>query len=423
MKIYKSVATEMPVKAVILQRGLSLVELMIALALSATLILGIFTIYMDSSRTTRVGEGLARVQESGRIGLEIMSKEVRMAGYQGCSDAYTVPIRVIANNPPTSLAPATGEDTVYFYNAALSGWEVTAANQTSWDDGTDFENLASIQAAALPDSDVLMVQRARLLSATIHSNMTSSDDSVRVDDPDGVFGSAAAFKSGSLLMIAGCDTADIFRLSSDPSGSPKVLRHQASTNTSSALSAAYGSGDDADIYAMDSTVFFVADTGREDDNGNTITALYRAVNNFGNSATPDFRAEELVEGVESLQLQYGLRTIATSNSVNYVSASAMTAADWKNVVVVRAGVLVSAAGNVLMANDSQTYELPGQTFVSDTPAAGQLKHAADRRLRKAFVSTLNIRNRRCGEFNQFGTTDFWEWEAADNNGGDGDPCN
>ena len=90
--------------AISLQAGLSLVELMIALTLSVTLILGIFTVYTNSSQTTRVGESLARVQESGRIGLEIMSKEVRMAGYQGCSDNYTVPIRVIANNPPSSLS-------------------------------------------------------------------------------------------------------------------------------------------------------------------------------------------------------------------------------------------------------------------------------------------------------------------------------
>src|SRR5690554_6074045 len=127
------------------QAGLSLVELMIALALSATLILGIFTVYMDSSQTTRMGESLARVQESGRIGLEIMSREVRMAGYQGCADNYSVPIRVIANNPPPSLTPPVGEEGVYLYNSGLMGWQVTSATQTSWDAGTDFEDLGIIE--------------------------------------------------------------------------------------------------------------------------------------------------------------------------------------------------------------------------------------------------------------------------------------
>tara|TARA_R110000823_G_scaffold147571_1_gene278056 strand:+ start:884 stop:2158 length:1275 start_codon:yes stop_codon:yes gene_type:complete len=406
------------------QSGLSLVELMIALALSVTLILGIFTVYMDSSQTTRVGESLARVQESGRIGLEIMSQEVRMAGYQGCSDNYTVPIRVIASNPPTPLTPASGEDSVYLYNSGLMGWQVTAATQTSWDTGTDFEDLGIIEDDALPGSDVLMVQRARRLSAAIESaGMTSATGLIPITDPDGLFGSSAAFSSGSLLMIASCEFADIFRMTNNPSGANKSLAHASTANSSNRLSAAYTGDEDAEIYSLESTVFFVADTGRDDDQGNSISALYRARNNFPNSATPSFQREELVEGVEALKVQYGLRTDADSNTINYVDASGVGATDWKDVVVVRVGLLVSAAGNALQQDDSQTYELPGTVFVASNPAAGQQAHAADRRLRKAFVSTLDIRNRRCGEFKQFGTTDLWEWETADDNGGDGDPCN
>lgn len=402
------------------QTGLSLVELMIALALSVTLILGIFTVYMDSSKTTRVGEALARVQESGRIGLEMMSQEIRMAGYQGCSDNYTVPVRVIANNPPPSLTPASGEESVYLYNSGLMGWQVTTATQSSWDAGADFEDLGIIEDEALPGSDVLMVQRARLLNAAIASDMTSQTSSVSISDPDGLFGSGAAFSSGSLLMVAGCESADIFRITNNPSSS---IAHATSANSSDRLSSAYTADEDAEIYSLESTVFFVADTGREDDQGNSISALYRAKNSFPNSATPSFQREELVEGVEALKVHYGLRTDASSNTIKYVDASDVTADDWKNVVTVRVGMLVSAAGNTLQQDDSQTYELPGMLFVADNPAAGQQVHAADRRLRKTFVSTLDIRNRQCGEFKQFGTTDQWEWETADNNGGDGDPCN
>lgn len=405
------------------QSGLSLVELMVALALSVTLILGIFTVYMDSSQTTRVGESLARVQESGRIGLEIMSQEVRMAGYQGCSDNYTVPVRVIANNPPPSITPASGEDSVYLYNSGLMGWQVTAATQSSWDSGTDFEDLSIIEDDALPGSDVLMVQRARLLDAKIDTSMTSPALAIKIKDPDGLFGSGAPFNSGSLLMVASCEFADVFRITNNPSGTPKSVAHESSANSSDRLSSAYAADEDAEIYSLESTVFFVADTGRVDDQGNSISALYRARNNFPNSATPSFQREELVEGVEALKIQYGLRTDASSNTINYVDASGVGASDWKDVVVVRVGLLVSASGNALQQDDSQTYELPGTVFVAGTPGSGQQAHAADRRLRKAFVSTLDIRNRRCGEFRQFGSTDLWEWEGADDNGGDGDPCN
>ena len=92
-------------------------------------------------------------------------------------------------------------------------------------------------------------------------------------------------------------------------------------------------------------------------------------------------------------------------------------------MVIRVGLLVSASGNVLQQDDSQSYELPGTVFVAGSPGTGEQAHAADRRLRKAFVTTLDLRNRRCGEFKQLVGTDLWEWEDADNNGGDGDPCN
>ena len=55
-----------------------------------------------------------------------------MAGYQGCSDGYSVPLRVVASNPPPSITPAAGEDSVYLYNTGVQGWQVTAATQTTW---------------------------------------------------------------------------------------------------------------------------------------------------------------------------------------------------------------------------------------------------------------------------------------------------
>tara|TARA_B100001105_G_scaffold254314_1_gene249811 strand:+ start:724 stop:2013 length:1290 start_codon:yes stop_codon:yes gene_type:complete len=411
------------------QAGLSLVELMIALALSGAIILGIFTVYMDSNQTTRLGDSLARIQESGRIGLELMSREVRMAGYQGCSDGYSVPLRVVASNPPPSITPAAGEDSVYLYNTGVQGWQVTAATQTTWDAGTDFEDLSIIEDDALPGSDVLMVQRARPLTAIISNGatppegMAARDSDIPIVDPDGLFGAGAEFSSGALLMIANCEFADVFRMTNDPSGASKVIKHEVAANTNRNLSVAYAADSDAALFAFESTVFFVADTGRVDDQGNNIQALYRATNNLPNSATPDFQREELVEGVEAMKVQYGLRTDPDNNTISFVDASGVTASDWKDVVVIRVGLLVSASGNVLQQDDSQSYELPGTVFVAGSPGTGEQAHAADRRLRKAFVTTLDLRNRRCGEFKQLVGTDLWEWEDADNNGGDGDPCN
>lgn len=72
-------------KSVRHQRGLSMVELMIALVLGTLLTLGIVQLFASNSQTYRLNEASARVQESGRMGLDILSREIRNAGYYGCA--------------------------------------------------------------------------------------------------------------------------------------------------------------------------------------------------------------------------------------------------------------------------------------------------------------------------------------------------
>ncbi|SDT89652.1 type IV pilus assembly protein PilW [Pseudomonas pohangensis] len=66
------------------QRGLSLIELMVAILISAILLLGVVELFLNTFRTDRTHTELSRVQESGRIAMELISREVRRAGYQGC---------------------------------------------------------------------------------------------------------------------------------------------------------------------------------------------------------------------------------------------------------------------------------------------------------------------------------------------------
>lgn len=67
------------------QKGLSLIELMIALVISSFLMLGVFQIYLTSHRTDQVTHSLSRIQENGRLGMDILGRHLRMAGSQGDS--------------------------------------------------------------------------------------------------------------------------------------------------------------------------------------------------------------------------------------------------------------------------------------------------------------------------------------------------
>lgn len=75
------------------QQGLSLIELMIAILISSLLLLGVLQLFTDTNSADRSSTALARVQESGRILMEIIGTDARRAGYQGCSaSANTVTV-------------------------------------------------------------------------------------------------------------------------------------------------------------------------------------------------------------------------------------------------------------------------------------------------------------------------------------------
>ncbi|WP_418643338.1 PilW family protein [Stutzerimonas kunmingensis] len=64
------------------QAGLSLVELMVALAISSFLILGVTQIYIDNKRSYSFQQNLAENQEGSRYTLLLLQQELAKAGYR-----------------------------------------------------------------------------------------------------------------------------------------------------------------------------------------------------------------------------------------------------------------------------------------------------------------------------------------------------
>ena len=64
-------------------RGLSLVELLVALAIGSVLIVGAVTVYSNSRSTYAVNESIARLQERGRYVMSVIEPDIELAGYYG----------------------------------------------------------------------------------------------------------------------------------------------------------------------------------------------------------------------------------------------------------------------------------------------------------------------------------------------------
>lgn len=82
------------------QRGLTLVELMIGIALGLIVILAVVYVFAGSRASYRHQESFSAVQESGRIALEVLARDIRMAGNPGCGNLGVIEHRSAAINPP-----------------------------------------------------------------------------------------------------------------------------------------------------------------------------------------------------------------------------------------------------------------------------------------------------------------------------------
>ena len=69
------------------KKGFTLVELMIALAISSLLLASLYTFYTHQRKIHAVREAVAEMQQNARLGMAIMVREIRMAGYDPLSTA------------------------------------------------------------------------------------------------------------------------------------------------------------------------------------------------------------------------------------------------------------------------------------------------------------------------------------------------
>jgi type IV pilus assembly protein PilW len=63
-------------------KGFSLIEMMTALAISSVLLLGSVTVFVSNDRASVLRNGTAELTETGRLAINTLSRDIRMAGYR-----------------------------------------------------------------------------------------------------------------------------------------------------------------------------------------------------------------------------------------------------------------------------------------------------------------------------------------------------
>ena len=99
------------------QRGITLVEMMIALVLGSVITLGVFRIVEANRSLSALVTSLGAVQDNARTALELIKRDIRSADYLGCINTVylsNIGTYLLSGLPPVDLALSAGAFSVTF---------------------------------------------------------------------------------------------------------------------------------------------------------------------------------------------------------------------------------------------------------------------------------------------------------------------
>ena len=357
------------------QRGMTLVEMMIAVVLSVFLIGGIIQIFVGNRVTFAFNDGVSRIQENARFSLEHIAFTARMAGYSGCLANINVfnnlavqnPVRDdIANGIQGYDANGTGNGDAF---AAADTDPAPSANAGDWTPSLPGE----LTNQVIPGSDVLIVRGA---TGAVHSLVTpfASSSQLFIAGPHD-------FINGEILVVNDCQKASLFQLTgSAPVAGGFNLVHASGGGFSPANAASnwppeqdYGLG--AEVSRHQAYAFYVGQ------GANGRPSLFQLRLQSTGAASSGFLPEELVEGIDSMQIRYGEDVDNDGDVDNWTPAGGVV--DWTRVLSIEVTILARSADEYGTEVDTVVYNVGGMQF----------DPVDDRRLRQVFSTTVGVRNR------------------------------
>jgi len=341
------------------QSGITVVEILVGLALSLIILAGVMHIFINNKQTYRVQEAFARLQESGRFAINFIARDLRMAGYMGCAGKTVgTPENRADYYPNDGLA----DDVATFDGSGIRGYKYS-------DLPIQLSNSVSLTAAnVVAGTEIVQIKRASSTGARVRTLPGTNPSTTELKlDKNTAYG---MFQQYDILFVSDCKTADIFittGVSSNPASPYITLTHAIPQNLTNDINPY---GEDAEVFKLINATYYIGL------NSANQPALFRQ--SLGNADS--IITEELVEGVEDMQILYGEDTDDDGTPNYYVDLDDVPppAVDWNRVVSIRIELGVRSIEDNLAAKSKP---LPNQPNVSD------------RRLRRTFTTSIAIRNR------------------------------
>jgi len=342
------------------QRGLTLIELLTAMALSLILLTGVAMLFSANKTTYKLQEGMSIIQESGRYAISQIRADYQKAGYGGCLSPQSSPIvsNLVAGSPD--------------YLGAIR-------------DGTPLSGMNDVATVSIGGRNVVAGTDVLDIRGPLRSSIAYVTGPIFAPDAIQVTGNNTGFVDNEYMMIADCAGADIFRASAvtTAAGPPAVtnIAHSDAVNIQPVLTRKYGA--DSVVMELFIYTYFISDTGRTNDDGAAILALYRE----DGSGNP----QELLEGVENMQITYGVDANGDNLAESFLDADAVT--NWGQVVSVSVSLLINSV-NPALFGDIDTPDPTEELKYTYLPLSDSKISPAedDFRMRQEFSSVISLRN-------------------------------
>jgi type IV pilus assembly protein PilW len=380
--------------------GLSLIELMVAVAIGVLVVLGVVEIFGGTRIAYNMQEGLSRVQENGRFALDFVRRDVRMAGHMGCvndnSRLNSVPITLINHagaTPAFQLQFATSLEGFEYSGAMPANANPTVGAAGNWTPSLPAQ-LSALNP--LRGSDILVVRyfgEQAVDLVTPYNNLVAQTVNSAPE-------TTGFFQVGAWYGLADCFRASVFRANGIAAGAPTVITANNASGNAVAWTAFEQFGKGSVLHRMETVVYYVG-TGAPPGNR---PSLFRA--RLGIAAGNALVPEEVVEGVEYLQILYGQDDgVLPDGPDNYRTAAQIVAglatpaqinAAWRRVMAVRTSLLLASP------DESSSEVVSGGPFaLLDAARDGantvipvtNADPPDDRRIRQQFDATIALRNR------------------------------
>lgn len=351
--------------------GYSLIELMVTMLIGLIILNGVFQIVIASKRSSIDHQEISYIQENARFALDIISRDVRMAGYLGCANRNTQQVNVITHDVMGFIG-----------TAGIVGFDHESGTQ---------KFPTQYRALVKDKTDSLMIRRGEYEQEFLVRAQNPSTQTISL------WSNHSFDKDQPLAMVdASCRFSALFTAASLPAATE--ISHQTSGNNCSAtlrgqytcqqcsegscpnqlVHASYPAG--SRVMPLISNAYFIGEStllpGAPALKRQTLSVVAGALTT---------ETEELATGIENIQLQYGVDINNDGQISEYRSAHQMDIngdgtidnSDWQSVRTVKI--------ELLLVSQSPAFTEPQTVKFAGIDYTGLF-------MRQVVSSTITIRN-------------------------------